>query len=123
MVARLTMISKKTPEEKADAALRSSILSALRRIWMFHGENRQDCLGHGRRVSQSDNKRLKWEHKCVSCNQWFPQSEIKVDHIVACGGLPNWECLTEYARRLFFGAVQKLCKSCHDIKTKEERRK
>lgn len=113
----------RTEQEKIDANIRSRILSALRRIWMFYGTNRKDTLLAGRREAVAGSKLVKYEHQCVVCKEWFSQSNIKVDHVVKCGGLSSLGCISGYAERLFKGKCQKLCKTCHDQKTAKERKR
>lgn len=110
-----------TEEEKRDAALRRRILSALRKLWMLYGENRKECLLKGRRPNEGSNKNLKWEYQCSKCYDWFPQSDIKVDHVHAVGGLPDWGYINTCVNNLFFGQVQLLCKADHNIKSSLER--
>jgi hypothetical protein len=54
---------------------------------------------------------------CEQCKEKCPQ--IKIDHIVACGDLDGG-----FLARLFCpsSGLQGLCKSCHDAKTRDERK-
>jgi len=76
-----------------------------------------------RRQSMSANKRLKYEYVCAECNEWFPDKETQVDHLVPCGSLKVYEDLPGFVERLFCEAedMQVLCKPCHQIKTNAER--
>ena len=77
-----------------------------------------------RRTNQSDNKRMKWEYQCNHCNQWFPDREIQVDHIIPAGKLNCMEDIVPFIERLAVeeDGFQVLCKACHQNKTNKERR-
>jgi 5-methylcytosine-specific restriction endonuclease McrA len=75
-----------------------------------------------RRSNESDNKRLKWEFQCNHCEDWFPDKEIQIDHIVPVGTLRCGDDLKEFVERLTpEEGFQVLCLECHLIKTNEER--
>ena len=78
-----------------------------------------ECKKNSRRVSLSSNKRLKWEFKCAECENWFPEKDISVDHIVECGQLNNFKDLSGFTERLFVevDGLQILCKNDHNNKT------
>jgi hypothetical protein len=100
------------------------IRSLLRRAWMRDPE-RFAVLNDAKtkRPNKSDNKRLKWEHKCNICKKWFPAKEISVDHITPCGTFLKDEHWKTFGPALFCSRtkLQKACKGCHNIKTKQER--
>lgn len=100
------------------------ILSTLRRATKFW-RPKMDKLKEGRRKSQSDNKRLKWENQCEQCLGWFPESYIEIDHIKACGGINGLDKVCPFIINAFceVEGFQRLCKPCHQIKTIEERKK
>jgi len=70
-------------------------------------------------------KRTKWVYECASCSKTFKSTEVNVDHIEPAGSLTKYSDLPGFVKRLFCEAdnLQVLCKSCHDVKTKEERKK
>lgn len=76
-----------------------------------------------RRKSRSSNKRLKWEYQCASCKKWFPDKEVKVDHIVPAGSIKSFEEVGRFLELLLIEkeGLQVLCNECHDIKTQQER--
>ena len=78
----------------------------------------QEVLRAHRRTNRSANKRLKWEHLCFGCLEWFPRKEVQVDHIVPCGSLNDWADLEPFCRRLFVEAdgLAILCRECHKAK-------
>ena len=94
------------------------IRSALRMAWSKYPVKFQ-VLADARRPSKSKNKKLKWEFQCATCNKWYPQKEIAVDHIVACGTLSSYNDLPVFVRRLFCKKeeLQVLCDKCHNKKT------
>ena len=98
------------------------ILSGLRRLTR-QWRPKLERLNEGKRPSQSENKRLKWEYSCESCGGWFPQKEIQLDHIVPCGGINGWDKIEGWCRRAFVekDGYQRLCLSCHHKKTLSEK--
>lgn len=110
-------------EEKAEKALCTRLRSALRRLWMFYGINRKECLSKGKRDYTGENKRQKCEYKCEGCKEWFPGKNIKVDHITPCGSFLTVNQGADWMVRLFDGEVQLLCKACHDQKSAKEKRR
>lgn len=74
------------------------------------------ALEMNRRPSQSKtNKRLKWEHQCEDCGQWFPRKEVSVDHDPPVGPLTCYEDLPGFVERLFceVDGVRIICHQCH----------
>ncbi len=111
---------------KTEAEFVAYILSALRKATKFW-KPKCDKLKEGRRPNQSNNKRLKWENNCEQCKQWFPESEIEVDHIIKCGGISGKDWLDKVAPWIVRAFVevegyQRLCKACHKLKTNGERK-
>lgn len=102
----------------------SMILSALRRTTRFWKPILL-CLEAGKRPSQSGNKRLKYEYHCQSCNNWFPRSQIQVDHIIPCGGINGPDKINPWLEKAHVEnwpkTLQRLCKPCHTKKTNEEK--
>lgn len=81
------------------------------------------CFEACRRKSQSDNKRLKWEHQCHDCKGWFPRKEVEADHIVPCGSLKTLEDVSGFMERLLCeteGIVVR-CERCHQARTNQQR--
>jgi 5-methylcytosine-specific restriction endonuclease McrA len=77
------------------------------------------ALNACKRASQSDNKRLKFEHQCSACSGWFPRKQVEVDHIVPAGSLRSFEDIPGFVQRLFCEAdgLVVLCEQCHQVKT------
>lgn len=105
-----------------ESAFWSFIRSALRqksRWWKPITE----CKQKARRPYKGPNKRQKFEYQCKSCEQWFPDKKVNVDHIVPAGTLRTAADLPGFVERLFceIDGLQVLCSTCHDKKTKSEK--
>lgn len=78
-----------------------------------------------RRKNESIDKknRHKFEYQCKSCQDWFPDKEIDVDHVVPAGQLKSIEDLPIFFSKLFCEVeeLQVLCKECHYEKTMSEK--
>jgi len=106
-----------------ESAFWSFIRSALRqksRWWKPITE----CKMKARRPYKGPNKRQKFEYLCNSCKTWFPEKQINVDHIVGAGSLNCGQDLPGFVDRLFCEQdnLQVLCTTCHDHKTKLEKK-
>ena len=66
----------------------------------------------------------RFEYQCNHCNEYFPDKEVDVDHIIGAGSLNCYEDLAGFCERLFCEAdnMQVLCKPCHQTKTNAERK-
>ena len=106
----------------SEARFWSFIRSALRSAWSRYPP-KYIVVANARRVSQSANKKLKWEFQCNECKDWFPQKETSVDHIKPAGTLRCYEDLPKFVEQLFVGVddLQVLCSACHASKTLKER--
>lgn len=83
-----------------------------------------DALKAASRPSQSANKRLKIEYQCAECKQWFPRTQVQIDHKIPCGPLNCYEDVVPFIRNLVVedvSAFQILCKKDHAIKTEQEK--
>jgi len=83
------------------------------------------CKTKARRAYKGPNKRQKFEYKCNNCGGWFQEKKINVDHIIPAGSLNCSADLPGFVERLFCEVdnLQVLCTSCHDEKTKLEKKK
>lgn len=108
-----------------EAAFWGKLRSILRRGFMYWTPMKI-ALHAARRKSQSSNARLKWEFQCCVCKKWFPQKDIQLDHVHACGSLLSFEDVPQFIQNLIPedpNAYQVLCKkTCHQLKTNEERK-
>lgn len=102
----------------------SFIRSALRRAWTKYPV-KYAVLDKAKQPYTGTDKRTKWVYTCASCNSTFKATEVNVDHITPAGTLRDYSDLPEFVKNLFCEAdnLQVLCKECHDVKTKEERKK
>ena len=105
-----------------ESAFWSFIRSALRQKSRWWKPILQVKLA-SRRTYKGPNKRQKFEYQCATCNQWFPEKKINVDHIHPAGSLNCAADLPGFVERLFCEAdnLQVLCEKCHDVKTKLEK--
>lgn len=99
------------------------IRSALRQKSRFWKPIAQ-CKQNARRKYNGTNKRQKFEYQCNICKEYFPDKHINVDHIQPAGALNCSQDLPGFVERLFCGIenLQVLCESCHNDKTKEEKK-
>lgn len=102
----------------------SFIRSALRRAWTKYPV-RYQVMDKARTPYTGKDKRTKWVYKCASCSELFKSTEVQVDHIKPAGTLKTYSDLPGFVQTLFCESdnLQVLCKACHDVKTKEERKK
>ena len=66
------------------------------------------------------------QYRCAHCKNLCPRKEMQSDHVVPCGSLRSLDDVAGFIERLTqegAEAYQALCKSCHQIKTNEERKK
>jgi 5-methylcytosine-specific restriction endonuclease McrA len=100
----------------------SGLRSALRRHYRYWKpliaakyKARREYKGGGRQ---------KWEYQCNSCDGWFPDKQVEVDHIIPVGSLKTFDDLIPFIERLIpedSDSFQVLCKECHKKKTAKER--
>lgn len=65
----------------------------------------------------------RYEYQCAACRDWFPNSQVEVDHIHPAGSLRCADDLPGFVTRLYCEEdnLQTLCSTCHQSKTNEER--
>ena len=102
----------------------SFIRSALRKAWSKYPV-RYQVLNEASRPYKGTDKRRKKEYQCASCNKWFMQKEVEVDHIKACGSLQKYADLPRFVETLFceIDNLRVVCKPCHKDITAKERAK
>ena len=102
----------------------SFIRSALRQAWTRYPVKHQ-FLRSKQKPYTGDDKRTKFQYECEECKQIFKGKEVQVDHIKPAGSLKTFADLPSFASNLFceIDNLQLLCKGCHAVKTKEERKK
>jgi len=95
--------------------IKDKIVAALRKQWLWYGENRKWAFILAR---------VKGGYQCATCKTVIPVQKLcKIDHIENLTFKFNegWDW-NVYLDRLFNGSCELLCKDCHDLKTKHERR-
>ena len=109
-----------------DGRIKGFITSTLRsgfRRW----PSKYECLNAakvGKKLNIKTN-RLAEHYKCASCKGEFTNKDVEVDHINPVvdpvEGFTTWD---NFIKRLYVSnkSLQVLCKKCHKIKTKEERK-
>ncbi len=122
-IPRAKVVKVRNAGTMTESAFWSFIRSALRqksRWWKPITE----CKMKARRAYKGPSKRQKFEYQCNSCKAWFPEKQINVDHIKPAGSLNCKEDLAGFVERLFceLDNLQVLCESCHDVKTKLEKK-
>lgn len=105
-----------------ESAFWSFIRSALRQKSRFW-KPIMECKKKARKPYQGSNKRQKFEYQCNQCKGWFPEKKVNVDHIIPAGTLRCANDLPLFVENLFceVDALQVLCTTCHDLKTKNEK--
>lgn len=122
-VKRVKAVKPRNAGTMTESAFWSFIRSGLRqksRWWKPITE----CKLAAKRAYKGPNKRQKFEYQCNQCKNWFPEKQINVDHIEPAGSLNCAADLPGFVERLFCEQdnLQVLCESCHDVKTKKEKK-
>ena len=83
-----------------------------------------EVLKAAKRPYKGQDKRCKWEFQCAKCSKWHKAKAVSVDHKIPAGALNTFDDLPGFVQRLFCGVdgLQVLCKTCHDVKTADERK-
>lgn len=89
---------------------------------------RYETLAEAKTEKKTNKKtgRLAQHYKCASCGEEFAGKDVAVDHIDPVvdpeKGFEDWNTFIE---RLYCDKdnLQVLCKTCHDLKSKNERKK
>jgi len=106
-----------------ESAFWSFIRSGLRQKSRFWKPITQ-CKLNAKRAYKGPLKRQKFEYQCNTCKNWFQEKLINVDHVHPAGSLNCANDLPGFVERLFCEVdnLQCLCVTCHDKKTKDERK-
>ena len=113
--------------EWSNAKFRGWIISLLRRGTM-RWPPRNQCLANAKTKKKRNKKtnRLAQHYRCNGCKKEFPLREVCVDHIQAVVSTKEgFTDFDKYIERMYCSieGLQVLCKTCHDKKTTEERKK
>lgn len=99
-----------------------SVLRAGSRRWPPKYETLNEAKTEKKKNTKTN--RVAQHYLCAACGVDFPNTQVQVDHISPVvdvkTGFTTWD---NYIDRLFCGKdnLQVLCKTCHAIKTKEEK--
>ena len=112
-----TRAGKTWTEARYWAFIRSALRGAWAKYPVKHGVKKAVRRETGRGNSH------RYEYPCRTCEEWFPDKEVQVDHIRPAGSLRSYNDLPRFVENLFCEEdnLQVLCKPCHQIKTNEER--
>ena len=120
-----------------DAALRSQIRSALRRVWRL--SSRRKFLEEVR-VPHEGPGRGRYDVICAKCDKRMGFSEKAIfrkvdgtlrkkpslvyncDHVHGCHPFLSFDDLGKYAESLIFGELRILCVDCHQEHTRNQRK-
>lgn len=108
---------------KTEQAVVAWVLSTLRKM-SLRWKPRGDKLNGGRKKRPlGKNSREVWANTCQHCKKWFKLSDLCMDHIEPIGGMRKLEDAGRWLKQALVevDGYQRLCKECHDIKTKLER--
>lgn len=105
-------------ESRYESFITSCLRSAVRR-WPPKWECLREAFLDIRRNKKS--KRQAKHYLCAICRGAFPSTEVQIDHRVPIGHCDTWD---EFIERLFVekDKLQCLCKPCHKLKSKTERK-
>lgn len=101
----------------------TAVRGAIRRVWMKWPAKLHYLLS--RQIPDDDPAtRTKWLYRCEKCEGLFKAADVEIDHKKGENPCTTLEEIADYAVALLgVGAedIQLLCKSCHLIKTYQER--
>lgn len=121
------MTKDKIKAQWSEARRKAFIVGALR-----NGTRRYppkyECLNEAKTEKKINPKtgRLAQHYQCNMCKKEYTATQVEVDHIKPAvppeTGWTNWDA---FINGLYCGKdnLQTLCKACHKLKTKEERKK
>jgi len=92
--------------------------SHLRRMWLYYSEDRKKALLE----AKVSNVKRGAKYLCSMCQRGFPLKAVQVDHVNKLGTL-NYGNLENWIINLMFGEQVVLCRDCHNLKTKKDRKK
>ena len=109
--------------EWTEARWRSFVISALRSATRRYPP-KYKTLNKAfieKRINKKTGK-LASHYKCAVCNGEFVAKDVQVDHTIPVVGPEGFVGWDSYIERMFCDVdnLQVLCKTCHDVKTKEE---
>lgn len=119
---KATVVKTRNAGTMTESAFWGFIRSALRQKSRWWKPITQ-CKMKSRRPYKGTNKRQKFEYQCNVCNNWFPEKNINIDHIIPAGSLRCADDLPGFVERLFCeeSNLQCICSTCHNKKTQNEK--
>jgi 5-methylcytosine-specific restriction endonuclease McrA len=120
---RVTVARTRNGKTMTEAQFWQKIRHALRNSFRWW-KPMMIALEQASRPSQSANKRLKKEYQCAQCSNWFPRTQVEIDHKIPCGSLNCYEDISQFIKNLTPedpNSFQILCKRDHKIKTDKEK--
>ncbi len=124
MILKPRVVRTRNLQTETESEHMGKIRSALRRISRFW-KPALAALNLVHRPYTGSNKRIKHEYQCGECKDWFQRKLVEINHQVPCGTLKSYADVPGFLERLFCEDVKKysvLCKECHKIETKEQRK-
>ena len=102
--------------------IKSALRAASRKWPQKHQALKDACVG--KRLNKATGKDV-FHYKCAACSNLFKAVDVQVDHIDPVVSVEHgFEGWNVYIERMFCEAdgYQVLCKTCHSIKTANERK-
>ena len=123
VVRKSKVVKTRNANTMSESAFWSFIRSSLRQKSRWWKPISQ-AKAKAKRAYKGPLKRQKFEYQCAECKGWFPDKKVNVDHIIPAGTLRCADDLPAFVERLFceVEGLQCLCVTCHDKKTKDERK-
>ena len=115
-----------TTKKKSVPALRSRLMSALRKTWSYSPEYKA-AIDDARRdfsVLSKLGKPMRRVHfLCSACELFYDRENVQVDHIVPVVPLAGFDSWDGVIARLFCptAGLRIMCKNCHMAETDAER--
>lgn len=112
-----------------EAGYYSWLRSQLRRISQRWPPLYQIINEGARKATEKDREqwgnRIQKVYDCEVCNGWFPRKMIESDHRIACGSLRCDEDIGPFVSRMLVEkeGLRRICRECHQRRTKQERQK
>ena len=103
-------------ESKVDKWARTGLVSGLRLLWL-RSALRNEALTRNR--VPINLKGTRFVYPCEKCSKHLTSKQVEIDHIDGCGSMLSLSDLPSFVSRLFCASdrLQRLCKSCHYVKT------
>lgn len=121
-------MSKTKPPYNQEAQIRGALRRAFSRSPLVREVLEESRQEFPRFKKDGTRHKKNWvKRQCEVCNQWVPSSQISVDHIDPVisveSGKQDWNTFVDrlWCNTTGKANLQRLCDTCHDIKTYAER--